>query len=306
MVFDIIAQQDPYFSQYMFNNTAVNPGAVGSSEAICLSAFHRQQWAGIPGAPVTSVFTANTPFKMFGADHGVGLIMMNDVVAFNQDVSAGLDYAFRFQPGDAPGKIGIGIRGMFLNKALKATWNIPGGSADSDPNIPDANASLIGFDFALGVFYRTENVYLGLSSTHLFEPNMSFDDIRKPDAVQAFKRHYYATAGSTLPLKNPVWEIAPSIIVGSDGTTSQVMANANFIYNKKVWGGVGYRLNEAMILMFGVELFNGMHVGYSFDYTFNNMRTHFTAGGSHEVMVGYCFNIVKDKVVKSYKSVRYL
>ena len=69
---------------------------------------------------------------------------------------------------------------------------------------------------------------------------------------------------------------------------------------------MGYRLNESMIAMVGVELFNGMNVGYAFDYTFNNLRNAISAGGSHEVMVGYCFNLVKEKVVKKYKSVRYL
>jgi len=300
MVFDIIAQQDPQYSQYMFNHVAVNPGAAGSSEAICLSAIHRQQWIGIEGAPVTSVFTANAPFKMFGADHGIGLLLMSDIIGFHQDVSVGLDYAFRFQPGSAPGKIGIGISGIVLNKALAATWNIPGGNPDLDPYIPNPNQSIIGFDFGIGVFYRTENVYLGLSSTHLFEPNLSYD---KPDASHLLRRHYYATSGCTLPLKNPIWEIAPSLLVYSDGTTSQITANANFIYNKKVWGGMGYRMNEAMILMIGVELFNGMNVGYSFDHSFNNLRR---AGASHEVMVGYCFNLVKERVVKKYKSVRYL
>ena len=57
MLFDIIAQQDPQYSQYMFNHMAINPGYAGINEAVCLNAAHRQQWVGIDGAPVTSVFT---------------------------------------------------------------------------------------------------------------------------------------------------------------------------------------------------------------------------------------------------------
>jgi len=301
MVFDIIAQQDPQYSQYMFNHMAVNPGYTGSHDAICLNAVHRQQWVGIEGAPITSVFTVNAPFKMFGASHGVGLTVMSDQIGFDQNVSAGLDYAFRLSLG--PGKLGIGIGGMFLNKALNATWKIPGGNPEADASIPGANESVMGFDLGFGVFYRADNVYLGISSTHLLEPNLNYD---KPEAKYKLNRHYYATAGVVLPLNNPAWEIAPSVMVNSDGTASQFTANANLMYNKKIWGGLGYRLNDAVIAMIGIDLFNGVKIGYAFDYTYTSLSNYVSAGGSHEVMVSYCFNLVKDRVVKKYKSVRFL
>ena len=303
MFFDIIAQQDPQYSQYMFNHLAVNPGYAGSHDAICLSAVHRSQWVGIDGAPVTSLFTVNAPFKMFGASHGAGLMVMSDVIGFDQNVSVGLDYAYRLSLGQ--GKLGIGLSGIFLNKALKAKWHTPGGvDWNSDVAIPKEDESVMGFDMGLGVFYNAENVYLGLSSTHLLEPVLKYKD--KPLAKNQLKRHYYATAGCLLPLNNPAWEMAPSLMVYSDGTASQFTANVNMMYNKKVWGGVGYRLNEALTAMVGFELFNGVQVGYSFDYSFISLRNYMSAGGSHEVMVSYCFNLVKEKIVKKYKSVRFL
>ena len=302
MLFDIIAQQDPQYSQYMFNHLSVNSGYAGSHEAICLGAVHRQQWVGIDGAPVTSLFTVNAPFKMFGASHGIGLSVMSDQLGFDQNVSIGLDYAYRISLGQ--GKLGIGLSGMFLNKALNATWNIPGGDVINDPAIPGEKESIMGFDMGLGVFYRAENVYLGLSSTHLLEPSLKYKE--KPEAKYLSKRHYYATAGCLFPMKNPAWEMAPSFMANSDGTASQITANINMMYNKKVWFGAGYRLNEAITAMVGFELFNGVQIGYSFDYTYTSIRSYVSAGGSHEVMLSYCFSLVKEKVVKKYKSVRFL
>ena len=306
-LFDIIAQQDPQYSQYMFNQMAVNPGYAGSHDVICASAVHRQQWAGWTGAPVTSVFTANAPFKLFGASHGVGLTVMSDELGFSQDVSIGLDYAYRFPLG--PGKLGIGVSGLFLNKALSAEWNIPGGTNPADDwAIPSEKESVTGFDMGFGVFYRAEKVYLGLSATHLLEPGLRYE--QRQGNVQAanltLRRHYYATAGCLLPLNNPAWEFAPSLMAFSDGAVSQVTANVNMMYNKKVWGGLGYRLNDAVIAMIGVDLFNGLKIGYSFDYSYTNVKQYITAGGSHEVMVSYCFSLVKEKIVKKYKSVRFL
>jgi len=305
MIFDIFAQQDPQYSQYMFNHMAVNPGYAGSHDVICLTAAHRQQWVGIDGAPVTSVFTVNAPFTLFGANHGVGLAVMSDQIGFYQNVSAGLDYAYRFSLG--PGKLGIGVSGIFLNKALDAEWYIPGGgSPELDPAIPGAKESVMGFDMGIGVFYRAENVYFGLSSTHLLEPVLRYEEEGIKKAKDMLKRHYYATAGCSLPLNNPAWEVAPSVMVCSDGTVSAFTANVNLMFNKKIWGGIGYRLGDSFIGMVGIDLFDGVKIGYSFDYTYSSLRSYMTAGGSHEVVVSYCFNLVKEKVVKKYKSVRFL
>jgi len=306
-LFEIAAQQDPQYSQYMFNHLAVNPGYAGSHDVICLSAVHRQQWVGIVGAPVTSVFTANAPFnvriKEKTTNHGIGLTVMSDQLGFDQNVSAGLNYAYRFTLGQ--GRMGIGVSGMFLNKALAAKWFIPPVSGfvppGDDPAIPLENESVMGFDMGFGVFYRAENVFFGLSSTHLLEPNLHYERTN-----YQLKRHYYATAGCVLPLNNPAWELAPAMMFYSDGASAQFTANVNMIFNKKVWGGAGYRLNESIIAMVGVDLFDGLKVGYSFDYTYNSLRNYITAGGSHEVMVSYCFSLVKERVVKKYKSVRFL
>jgi len=309
MFFESIAQQDPQYSQYMFNQMAVNPGYAGSHDAICVSAVHRQQWVGFDGAPVTSVFTVNAPFKLFNASHGAGLTVMSDQLGFDTNVSAGLSYAFRLPLG--PGKLGIGASGMFLNKALSAKWNTVGGvDWTSDPSIPAENESVMGFDMNLGVFYRTEKVYLGISSAHVLEPGLKYADKVVGDIAYNpkfhIKRHYYATAGCLVPLNNPAFEFAPSLLAFSDGTASQFTANMNVMYNKKIWGGLGYRFGDAIIAMIGFELFNGVKIGYSFDYTYTGLNQYFSAGGSHEVMVGYCFTLAKEKVVKKYKSVRFL
>ena len=57
-----VAQQDPQFSQNMFNKLYVNPAFAGSSEAICLHALYRSQWVGFgDGTPKTFVFGADAP-----------------------------------------------------------------------------------------------------------------------------------------------------------------------------------------------------------------------------------------------------
>ena len=81
------SQQDPLFSQYMFNMSYFNPGYVGSTDMICMSLANRQQWVGFPGAPSTSFFQANAPVKPFGINSGVGLSFMNDNVGFDNNLN---------------------------------------------------------------------------------------------------------------------------------------------------------------------------------------------------------------------------
>jgi type IX secretion system PorP/SprF family membrane protein len=299
MFFDnVVAQQDPQYSQYMLNQLVINPGYAGNRDAICATLLHRQQWVGMDGAPVTSVFSAHTPFRLFGHDHGVGLNILSDEIGFNKDVNISLDYAYRFNVG--PGKLGIGISGAFMNKALNATWYIPNGSADSDPAIPGEKESVMGFDMGLGLFYRSERAYLGLSTTHLLQPKLKYEK----SSNLTLKRHYYVSGGCSIPLKNPVWELDPSIMAYSDGTASQITANVNVVYNKKFWGGLGYRINDAIVGMVGINLFDGFKIGYSYDYSHTAVRRY--SGGSHEVVANYCFSLFREKIIKKYKSVRYL
>ena len=76
LVADVAAQQDPQFSQNMFNKLANNPGFAGSRGNIATSVLHRSQWMGFEGAPTTQNFSidAELPF-LYG---GVGLNIVKD------------------------------------------------------------------------------------------------------------------------------------------------------------------------------------------------------------------------------------
>ena len=71
-------QQDPQFSQNMFNHLLVNPGYAGSGNAINASAIIREQWIGWEGNPKTTVFSVHTPFKPFGITSGIGINILDD------------------------------------------------------------------------------------------------------------------------------------------------------------------------------------------------------------------------------------
>ena len=59
--FQLEAQQDPQFTQYMYNTITVNPGYAGSRGHLSILGMHRSQWVGINGAPTSQVLAIDGP-----------------------------------------------------------------------------------------------------------------------------------------------------------------------------------------------------------------------------------------------------
>ena len=296
-----LAQQDPLVSQYMFSVPSFNPGATGSSGLVCATAINRQQWVGLEGAPSTTTFLVNAPVRLFGSQSGAGLMIRNDKAGFDNDVSLNLSYSYFLNIGQ--GRLGIGFSAGVLNKSLNPSWVIPSGDiyvpASNDPLIPENKESFVAFDASLGAFYTTDKYYAGLSVTHINEPVIKFSK-----GNPYLSRHYYFVSGYNMVLPNPALELKPSIHAFTDGRIVQLTINSIITYNKKAWGGVSYRAGDAIIAMAGIELYNGIRLGYAYDFSMSDIRKN--TSGSHEFMVNYCFEISAGRSPRKYKSVRFL
>lgn len=295
------AQQDPVTSNYMFNTLSYNPGYAGSSGMICATALNRQQWLGFKGAPSTTVFNISAPVSPFKINSGVGLSVENDIVGFNKDINIKVIYSYIADIG--PGKLGIGINAGMFNMTLDPEWWIPDGGdftpPSGDPLIPETKESAVAFDAGLGFFYTADKYYAGFSVTHINQPKIKFTK-----GETYLSRHYYLTAGYILQLPDPSLELLPSLFAISDGKSLQFSATSLIRYNKKAWGGVSYRPGDALVGIVGIELFNGIRIGYAYDFPTSDIRKN--TSGSHEFMVNYCFSLSSGKSPMRYKSIRFL
>jgi type IX secretion system PorP/SprF family membrane protein len=296
-----LSQQDPLSSQYMFNIQTFNPGVAGVSGMICATALARQQWIGFTGAPSTTSFSVNAPVSLFHINSGVGMVVESDNIGFNKNINLSGSYSYLMEVGQ--GKLGIGLMLGMLDVALSPNWQIPSGEshtpASGDPLIPENKESYVAFDASIGAYYKTDKYWAGLSVTHINEPSIKFSK-----GVTYISRHYYLTAGYTIHLPSPSFELLPSIFVFSDGKVTQATINTLVRYNKKVWGGVSYRAGDAVTGMIGVELYNGIRIGYAYDFPLSDIRK--TTIGSQEFMVNYCFDLGLGKSPTRYKSIRFL
>lgn len=295
------AQQDPVMSHFMLNQQTYNPAYAGTSGLVCASMVNRQQWAGFEGAPVSTWFHINSPLTLFDIPSGVGLSIMSDNLGNDKNLSINLSYAYHLDLG--LGTLSLGLSGGMFNKALDPNWIIPSSDnhvpANNDPLIPENKESRIAFDLGFGAYYVSDNLFGGLSVTHLNEATIQYEK-----GQPFLKRHYYGIAGYRIQLPNPAFELTPSVFLYSDGRVSQFSVNTNVTYNKKLWGGVSYRAGDALAGMVGVELYNGIRISYAYDFPLSDIRKN--TSGSHEFMVNYCFNLSLGRSAMRYKSIRFL
>lgn len=294
------AQQDPQISQHMFNHLMTNPGFAGNSGTINLMLLNRQQWVGFPGAPVTTSFQTDASVKLIGNSDGIGFSVVKDAIGYEKNVSFGLSYAYRFQLGQ--GLLGCGLFAGLMNKNLSPGWsNTPGGDLvdGSDPALPKQEVDGVLPDLGAGFFYRHPKYYLAISSTHVNQPSFTFEE----KGHYSLRRHYYLTGGYNLEMSDDRYTALPSFFFKSDGATSQLDLDLLLQYNKRFWGGLGYRNKEAVVVLLGLELQNGIRIGYSYDMNTSALSRY--NSGSHELFVSYNVIFNKNRGQKT-KSVRFL
>jgi len=295
----VSAQQDPQFAHNMYNHLYTNPGYTGMGEGIDMYVINRQQWVGYEGAPLTTLAGVSTKVNFLGAKGGIGLVISDDRFEFEKDFQAKLSYSYHKNLGR--GNLGVGLSAGIINFDLNGTWNPPETSAAGDDYIPQDAGQKIVLDLNFGLFYQIKDkFYLGVSSSHLNQPEIGY-----PNVTASFlRRHYFATVGYSKRLLNSPIEMQPSVFVKYDGTKIQYSGNITALYNKKFWLGVSYRNQDAIYPMLGVNLANGLKVGYTYELSLSKMIT--VSKGTHEVFLGYSLDLGKINKNYKYKSILYL
>lgn len=312
-----VAQQDPQWTQNMFNKFGVNPAVAGSNGigTICGTGLFRQQNMGFSGNPQTMMLSAHGGFRIATIQGGTGINVYQDQLGAEKTTSARL--ALAYHRGLWGGDIGIGIEGGIMNKTIVADW-IAIDPYYQDPSIPDVNTGKTSFDMNFGIFFKREDLYVGLSSLHLLPPKFNVSGSPSsslPGAVawtQKYNvtRHFYVMAGYNYQLGNPDFEIRPMIFAKTDPASPQLDINVNMWYKKQLWGGLSYRLQDAIALLVGTDLgiaaksLENLKIGVAYDLTMSQLKRY--SSGSVEIMLTYCHKLYKEPKLQRYKSVRFL
>lgn len=272
----IYSQQDPQYTQYMYNMHIVNPAYAGSEGTLNIGLLHRTQWVGLDGAPKTTVAAINAPIKK---NIGMGLSVFADEIGPVKEQNAFVDVSYTIQTSDY-GNLAFGLKGgfSFLDAQLSTLDlgdDIPDDVFNNDINDSYAN-------FGAGAFYYTDHFYAGLSM-----PNMlnQFHLNRKGGVISSAseKMHYYLTSGYVFEMNDNL-KLKPSVLLkGVKGAPLSIDLAGNVLINNKFELGVSWRIDDSLNALMNVEVANGFRIGYAYDYTLSNLGDF--NSGSHEVIL---------------------
>lgn len=315
------AQQDPQFSQNYFNRLFPNPAVAGSSDNICATMFGRHQWVGFDGRPETYMLNAHMPFTdpWLGQNHGVGLSVLSDRLGQESTFGVKVAYAYKLPFAVGPGQLSAGFALGLINKSVGNDWDAVD-DVDQDPSIPVAGTSDLGFDMDFGLYYKIPNkLYFGISSTHVNQAELEDGPVDPtdqnfgvPSTMQyGNARHYYVMAGYEYAI-NAQFTLKPNFFLRTDAVSASIDVGALVEYQNMFWGGLNYRLQDAIVPMAGVKYTlpgsgvkgGTLRFGYSYDVTTSLLRQH--SSGSHEIMLGYCFGFTPTIKPTRHRSVRFL
>lgn len=304
-------QQEAQFSHNMFNILSYNPAFAGSNDQICLNILGRQQWIGLSETnPDNETYNVSPQTFLFSMDAyikpirgGIGAVVYKDKLGHEDNVGLKFGYAYKRTIG--PGQASIGVQAGFLNKTINYGGFFP--IDEGDPLLQGAKESDMIFDVSAGLFYKVPGeYYAGISSSQLLQTQSDFSGTSSLGSPK-LKRHYFLVGGYnyTLP-NNPSFELMPSLFIKTDFVSAQYDINCLVMYNQQFWGGLSYRVDDALVLLAGAVPYDGFKIGIAYDFSTSALGSQGRSYGSAEVYIGYCFKIEIPPVVSSYKNVRFL
>ncbi len=302
------AQQEPQFTQNMFYDMYYNPGFAGNVNAICAVGSYRYQWAGFKDsegnhvAPETYFITVNAPVKILRG--GLSAYIMSDNIGYEKTIAVKLGYAYQKRIGF--GRLGIGAQFAFNNRTLD--FSKLDAVEDNDPILSSqGEESDMLIDFSLGLYYRVPgSYYIGISGVNLLQSDgKAIATTTNGEFALTLDRTFYLLGGYEFVFPgNPAWLLKPSLLFKTNMSSMQLDLAALLEYKEKFWGGLSYRLQDAVAIIIGMQ-FKDFKIGYSYDINISKLKMP-VGGGTHEVMLSYCFKLETEKGRKSYKNTRFL
>ncbi|WP_299628249.1 type IX secretion system membrane protein PorP/SprF [uncultured Tenacibaculum sp.] len=282
------AQQDPQYTNYMFNTLSVNSAYAGSRGHLTVVALHRTQWVGIEGAPQTQSLTVESPI---GNNLGLGVAFVHDKLGPSRELylDANLSYTIKLR-NKSRLSFGLKAGGRLLNVDLFDGFQ-------TNPDVNSINNKFLP-TLGAGLYWRNDKSYLGISVPN-FLTNKHFDrDTFSSTSfdVSAERLHYFLIAGKVFDLSDNV-KFKPAFlgkfVVGAPAI---VDLSANFLIYDTLRLGAAYRWDDSFSGLLGFQLSPKLLLGYAYDLTTTRLGDF--NSGTHEIMLRFELK-TKEKQLKS-------
>ena len=273
------AQQDPQYTQYMYNMNIINPAYTGSTEGLSVGALYRSQWVGLDGGPETFTFNIHSPV---GKQVGLGLSVISDQIGPVKETNAYVDFSYTIPVGTVT-KLAFGLKGGFTfhDIGLISLDLID----DFDPNF-QSNINEMTPNIGAGVyFYKPNKYYISASVPNILNGVHLDTQGRK---IGSESEHFFAAAGYVFDLSEN-FKLKPHALLkyATDAPISYDI-NANVFMYDLVEVGVGYRLEDSFSGMINFQVSDNMRIGYAYDAIRSDLDI--VTNSSHEIFINFDLN----------------
>jgi type IX secretion system PorP/SprF family membrane protein len=292
----ITGQQDPQYTQYMYNTQIVNPAYAGSREVLSLGILGRMQWVDLEGAPRTGTFSVNSPIGLMD-NMGLGLSIVYDQIGPATESNAVVDYSYSIQLARRDIsrlsfglKVGVDMLDVDYTKLTIYDKN--------DPNFQNSVDNKIQPQIGAGIYYHTQKFYAGfsvpnfLNSKHFDEGSLNDQELA---SIAVERLHYFFITGYVFDL-NPSLKFKPAALVKFvSGAPLQWDVSGNFLINEKIALGGAYRWDSSASAMAGFQITDGIFIGLAYDYQLTAIQDY--SNGSYEAIVRFDIFNKLDKIL---------
>ena len=288
-VTELRAQQDPHYTQYMYNMSVMNPAYAGSKEAVSGGFLYRKQWVEIEDAPTTGTFFIHSPV---GRNVGLGLSVISDKIGPVEENNFYADFSYTLNLGGEH-RLAFGMKaGVTMHKIDFNTIY---------PTLPDINDGVFAggnpnktfLNVGSGVFYYTDKYYVAFSVPNMLKTKYLDFDGRQYGTEEL---HYFLTGGYVFDI-NPNLKFKPFAMVKSSlNAPTSFDVSTNFMLYDKLELGATYRVEDSFGAMVNFAVTPSLRIGYAYDHIVSDLNT--VTPSSHEVMILFDLNFPK-KVSRS-------
>ena len=157
------AQQDPQYTNYMYNTININPAYAGSRGSMSIFGLHRTQWVGLDRAPVTNTLSVNTPIK--NSKLGLGVSLINDRLGIMDENTLSVDVSYTLDfGGDNNHKLSFGIKGSA--NLLSLDYELLKRFHPDDANLSGQINNQFTPNFGAGIYFGLGLVFPGDRQVH--------------------------------------------------------------------------------------------------------------------------------------------
>ncbi len=310
----LVNAQDIHFSQYDLSPLTLNPALTGAYEGTFrVGGIYRDQWSSIlTNQYVTPAVFIDAPIiRGFGKNDwfGAGVIVSNDRAgsAALKNLTALASISYHLGLGKKANTVlSLGGQGGFVQKQIDQNEllfedEIITGTTSQEFSLPAFESSVSYLDFNVGGLLNSYlssrfNFYVGASAFHVSNPDDAFLTDGK------LKSRILGHAGFNYDLSSRL-VLSPTFLFQTQAKAREIVGQAKLGYhinperNVTLYSGLGYRLQDAAILMIGMD-YKGFRAGIAYDVNASSLDTATRGRGAYELALSYTAKIYKTPVVK--------